>query len=112
MINYPSSNIICLPVAQLNLALTSSGWVSTALMDDHKEAEAIAELSKAIAFKPDMQLLHLRAAFYDSMGDSLSTLRDCEAALCLDPNHADTLELYKKAQDRANEPLHIKRSIL
>ncbi|KAF9596652.1 hypothetical protein IFM89_012851 [Coptis chinensis] len=99
-------------VAQLKLALTSSGWVSTVLMDDHKEAEAIAELSKAIAFKPDLQLLHLRAAFYDSMGDSLSTLRDCEAALCLDPNHADTLELYKKAQDRANEPLHIKRSIL
>ncbi|KAF9596493.1 hypothetical protein IFM89_012224 [Coptis chinensis] len=83
------------------------------LMDDHKEAEAIAELSKAIAFKPDLQLLHLRAAFYDSMGDSLSTLRDyARQQLCLDPNHADTLELYKKAQDRANEPLHIKRSIL
>ncbi|KAF8396963.1 hypothetical protein HHK36_018600 [Tetracentron sinense] len=69
------------------------------LMDDHKEAEAIAELTKAIAFKPDLQLLHLRAAFHDSMGDSASTLRDCEAALCLDPNHGDTLKLYKKPLD-------------
>lgn len=69
-------------------------------MDDHKEAEAIAELTKAIAFKPDLQLLYLRAAFHDSMGDSASTLRDCEAALCLDPNHADTLELYHKTKVR------------
>ncbi|KAK3000118.1 hypothetical protein RJ639_023799 [Escallonia herrerae] len=73
------------------------------LMDDHKEAEAISELTKAIAFKPDLQLLHLRAAFHDSMGDFISTLRDCEAALCLDPSHADTLELYHKARERANE---------
>lgn len=73
------------------------------LMDDHKEAEAIAELTKAITFKPDLQLLHLRAAFHDSMGDHSSTLRDCEAALCLDPNHADTLELYRKTRERANE---------
>ncbi|PIA37449.1 hypothetical protein AQUCO_03000194v1 [Aquilegia coerulea] len=78
------------------------------LMDDHKEAEAIAELTKAITFKPDLQLLHLRAAFYDSMGNSLSTIRDCEAALCLDPNHADTLELHKKAQDRVNDSLQTK----
>ncbi|KAL6519517.1 Ethylene-overproduction protein 1 [Orobanche gracilis] len=73
------------------------------LMDDHKESEAISELSKAIAFKPDLQLLHLRAAFHDSMGDYPSTLRDCEAALCLDPNHSDTVELYQKAQKRASE---------
>lgn len=72
-------------------------------MDDHKEAEAIAELTRAIVFKLDLQLLHLRAAFHDSMGDCVSTLRDCEAALCLDPTHADTLELYHKAKDRANE---------
>ncbi|XP_075489889.1 ethylene-overproduction protein 1-like [Primulina tabacum] len=72
-------------------------------MDDHKEAEAIAELTKAIAFKLDLQLLHLRAAFHDSMGDVSSTLRDCEAALCLDPNHADTVELYRKAQERIHE---------
>ncbi|KAE9600858.1 hypothetical protein Lal_00011336 [Lupinus albus] len=70
------------------------------LMDDHKEAEAIAELTRAIGFKPDLQLLHLRAAFHDSMGDYISTVRDCEAALCLDPNHAETLELCKKAQER------------
>ncbi|KAL9374411.1 hypothetical protein Peur_034031 [Populus x canadensis] len=74
------------------------------LMDDHKEAEAIRELARVIAFKPDLQLLHLRAAFYDSMGDTSCTLRDCEAALCLDPNHTGTIELYKRAQERGNEP--------
>ncbi|XP_072984721.1 ethylene-overproduction protein 1-like [Typha latifolia] len=71
------------------------------LMDDHKEEEAINELSRAIAFKPDLQLLHLRAAFYDSMGDTAATLRDCEAALCLDSTHGDTLELYNKACGQA-----------
>ncbi|KAF8683815.1 hypothetical protein HU200_044750 [Digitaria exilis] len=72
----------------------------TVLMDENKEEEAIAELSGAIAFKPDLQLLHLRAAFFDSMGDRESTLRDCEAALCLDPTHGDTLELYSKSSSR------------
>lgn len=72
-------------------------------MDDHKEKEAIAELTKAIAFKPDLQLLHLRAAFYESMNDYISTVRDCEAALCLDPSHADTVELYNKAKERISE---------
>lgn len=71
-------------------------------MDDHKEAEAIAELTRAIAFRPDLQLLHLRAAFYDSIGDLMSTIRDCEAVLCLDPTHADTLELYQRARQRLN----------
>ncbi|XP_066388948.1 ethylene-overproduction protein 1-like [Miscanthus floridulus] len=74
------------------------------LMDEGKEEEAIAELSGAVAFKPDLQLLHLRAAFFDSMGDSESALRDCEAALCLDPTHGDTLELYSKASTKADEP--------
>ncbi|KAJ4900183.1 tetratricopeptide repeat (TPR)-containing protein [Raphanus sativus] len=69
------------------------------LMDDHKENEAIEELSKAISFKPDLQLLHLRAAFYDSMGEGASAIKDCEAALCMDPGHADTLELYHKARE-------------
>lgn len=73
------------------------------LMDDHREDEAIAELSRAIGFKPDLQLLHLRAAFHDSMGDYISTVRDCEAALCLDPSHAETLELCNKARERINE---------
>ncbi|XAR68782.1 hypothetical protein NMG60_11000147 [Bertholletia excelsa] len=73
------------------------------LMDDHKESEAIAELTKAISFKPDLQLLHLRAAFHDSMGEYTSTLRDCEAALCLDPKHSDTLELYRRARERSEE---------
>ncbi|KAJ4979598.1 hypothetical protein NE237_010378 [Protea cynaroides] len=73
------------------------------LMDDHKETEAIAELTKAIDFKPDLQLLHLRAAFHDSMGDGTSTLRDCEAALYLDPSYTDTIELYNKARERATD---------
>lgn len=72
-------------------------------MDDHKEKEAIDELSRAISFKPDLQLLHLRAAFYESMNDNASTIRDCEAALCLDSSHADTLELYSKARECINE---------
>ncbi|KAL6649751.1 hypothetical protein ACP70R_013975 [Stipagrostis hirtigluma subsp. patula] len=71
------------------------------LMDENKEEEAIAELSRAIAFKPDLQLLHLRAAFFDSMRDHASTLRDCEAALCLDPTHGDTLDLHNKASKKA-----------
>ncbi|KAI8557111.1 hypothetical protein RHMOL_Rhmol05G0309600 [Rhododendron molle] len=69
----------------------------TILMDDHKEAEAISELSKAISFKPDLQLFHLRVAFHDSMGDYISPCLDCEAALCLDPIHTDTIELYHRA---------------
>lgn len=73
------------------------------LMDDHKEKEAIDELSRAITFKPDLQLLHLRAAFYESMSDYICTIRDCEAALCLDSSHADTLELYNKAKELVNE---------
>lgn len=72
-------------------------------MDDHKEAEAIKELSRAIGFKPDLQLLHLRAAFYESIGDCVSAVRDCEAALCLDPGLAETHELRKKAQERIKE---------
>ncbi|AES86773.1 ethylene-overproduction protein [Medicago truncatula] len=69
------------------------------LMDDHKEAEAIEELSRAIEFKPDLQLLNLRAAFYHSINDFASSIRDCEAALCLDPGNAETLETYNKAQE-------------
>ncbi|XWS53366.1 hypothetical protein CRYUN_Cryun11dG0151300 [Craigia yunnanensis] len=74
------------------------------LMDDQKETEAVEELSKAIAFKPDLQMLHLRAAFYESRGDLNSALCDCEAALCLEPNHIDTLDLYNRARDRAIHP--------
>ena len=73
-------------------------------MDDQKETEAVEELSKAIAFKPDLQMLHLRAAFYESIGDLNSALCDCEAALCLEPNHIDTLDLYNRARGRAIHP--------
>ncbi|KAG0455057.1 hypothetical protein HPP92_024349 [Vanilla planifolia] len=38
------------------------------LMDGHKEKEAIAELTRAIAFKADLHLLHLRAAFHEHIG--------------------------------------------
>ncbi|XP_047169685.1 ethylene-overproduction protein 1-like [Vigna umbellata] len=66
------------------------------MMDEQKETEAVEELTKAIKFKPDMQMLHLRAAFYESMGDLSSSLQDCQASLCLDPNHAGTLDLYRR----------------
>ncbi|KAD3336515.1 hypothetical protein R6Q59_028659 [Mikania micrantha] len=73
------------------------------LMDEQKETEAVEELTKAIAFKPELQMLHLRAAFYESMSDYDLALRDCEAALCLDPNHKETLELYNRTQKQAAE---------
>ncbi|KAK7277613.1 hypothetical protein RJT34_22628 [Clitoria ternatea] len=64
------------------------------LMDNHKEEEAIAELSRAIAFKADLHLLHLRAAFHEHKGDVIRALRDCRAALSVDPNHQEMLELH------------------
>ncbi|GAV87393.1 TPR_1 domain-containing protein/BTB domain-containing protein, partial [Cephalotus follicularis] len=72
------------------------------LMDSHKEVEAIAELSRAIAFKADLHLLHLRAAFHDHIGDVLGVLRDCRAALSLDPNHQEMQELNSRVN--SHEP--------
>ncbi|CAN4106146.1 unnamed protein product [Withania somnifera] len=43
--------------------------------------------------------------FMTQIGDLTSAIRDCEAALCLDSNHADTLDLYQKVQQRAKEQL-------
>ncbi|KAL3530921.1 hypothetical protein ACH5RR_010243 [Cinchona calisaya] len=74
------------------------------LMDDQRENEAVEELTKAIAFKPDLQMLNLRAAFHESIGDLSSALRDCQAALCLDHNHRDTLDLYSRTQTQAIDP--------
>ncbi|KAK1428651.1 hypothetical protein QVD17_17490 [Tagetes erecta] len=71
------------------------------LMDEQKETEAVEELTRAISFKPELQMLHLRAAFYESMGAYELALRDCEAALCLDPNHKETLELYNRTLTQA-----------
>lgn len=71
-------------------------------MDSHKEQEAIAELSRAIAFKADLHLLHLRAAFYEHLGDVASALRDCRAALSVDPNHQETIELHTRVN--SHEP--------
>lgn len=68
-------------------------------MDDQREKEAVEELTKALSFKPDLQMLHLRAAFYDSIGDTSSAVRDCQAALCLDPDHSDTLDLYSRTHN-------------
>ncbi|KAK7385558.1 hypothetical protein VNO78_31281 [Psophocarpus tetragonolobus] len=68
------------------------------MMDEQKESEAVEELTKAINFKPDLQMLHLRAAVYEAIGDLSSALQDCQAALCLDPSHTDTLDLYQRAR--------------
>ncbi|KAL1312169.1 hypothetical protein HN51_038775 [Arachis hypogaea] len=72
------------------------------LMDNRKEDEAIAELSRAIAFKADLHLLHLRAAFHEHKGDVLGALRDCRAALSVDPNHQEMLELHSRVN--SHEP--------
>ncbi|KAK6935692.1 Tetratricopeptide repeat [Dillenia turbinata] len=77
------------------------------LMDDQRETEAVEELTKALAFKPDVQMLHLRAAFHESMGDFDSALQDCEAALCLDPSHMNTLDLYSRARHQASHQQEI-----
>lgn len=70
------------------------------LMDNHKEKEAIAELTRAIAFKADLHLLHLRAAFHEHIGDVQGALRDCRAALSVDPNHQEMLELHNRVNSQ------------
>ncbi|MCL7025397.1 hypothetical protein MKW94_026381 [Papaver nudicaule] len=70
------------------------------LMDSHKESEAITELSRAIAFKADLHLLHLRAAFHEHIGDVAGALRDCRAALSVDPNHQEMLELHSRVNSQ------------
>lgn len=65
-------------------------------MDARKEKEAIAELTRAIVFKVDLHLLHLRAAFNQHIGDITGALRDCRAALSVDPNHQEMLELRSR----------------
>uniref|UniRef100_A0A2P2IT46 ETO1-like protein 1 n=1 Tax=Rhizophora mucronata TaxID=61149 RepID=A0A2P2IT46_RHIMU len=72
------------------------------LMDSHKEKEAIAELSRAIAFKADLHLLHLRAAFHEHVVDVTAALRDCRAALSVDPNHQEMLEFHSRVN--SHEP--------
>ncbi|KAJ8899367.1 hypothetical protein K2173_018341 [Erythroxylum novogranatense] len=72
------------------------------LMDNHKEKEAIAELSRAIAFKADLHLLHLRAAFHEHIGEVAAALRDCRVALSVDPNHQEMLELHSRVN--SHEP--------
>uniref|UniRef100_A0A1D1YH66 ETO1-like protein 1 n=1 Tax=Anthurium amnicola TaxID=1678845 RepID=A0A1D1YH66_9ARAE len=70
------------------------------LMDSHKEQEAIGELTRAIAFKADLHLLHLRAAFHEHIGNVSSALRDCRATLSVDPNHQEMLELRSRVNSQ------------
>ncbi|KAM0050060.1 putative tetratricopeptide-like helical domain superfamily [Helianthus debilis subsp. tardiflorus] len=79
----------------MSIPVTNGTYVAV-LIDEQKETKAVEELTEAIAFKPELQMLHLRAAFYESMSDYDLVLRDCEATLCLDPNHKETLELYNR----------------
>ncbi|CAN1233018.1 ETO1-like protein 1 [Linum perenne] len=72
------------------------------LMDSQKEEEAIAELSRAIAFKADLHLLHLRAAFHEHTGHARGALRDCRAALSVDPSHQEMLQLHSRVN--SHEP--------
>jgi tetratricopeptide (TPR) repeat protein len=72
------------------------------LMDNHKDKEAIAELSRAIAFKADLHLLHLRAAFHEHTGDVLRALQDCRAALSVEPTDQEMLELHSRVN--SHEP--------
>ncbi|XP_020590563.1 ETO1-like protein 1 [Phalaenopsis equestris] len=70
------------------------------LMDGHHEKEAIRELTRAIAFKADLHLLHLRAAFHEHIGDAAGALRDCRAALSVDPKHQEMLELHSRVNSQ------------
>ncbi|GAA0184551.1 ubiquitin-protein ligase [Lithospermum erythrorhizon] len=70
------------------------------LMDNQKTEEAISELSRAIAFKVDLHLLHLRAAFHEHVGNVTGALRDCRAALSVDPNHQEMLELHSRVNSQ------------
>ncbi|XP_028051348.1 ETO1-like protein 1 [Camellia sinensis] len=67
------------------------------LMDNHKEKKAIAELSRGIAFKVDLNLLHLRAAFHEHIGDVMGALRDYRVVVSVDPSH-EMLELHSSRE--------------
>ena len=70
------------------------------LMDNHKEKEASEELTKAFDLKANLNLLHLRAAFHEHVGDVSSALQDCRAALSVDPNHQEMLELHHRVNSQ------------
>lgn len=92
----------CLGIFFIFLWVTSNSccYQNPVLMDNHKEREAIAELSRAIAFKADLHLLHLRAAFHEHIGDVSGAMRDCRAALSFDPNHQEMLELRTRVNSQ------------
>ncbi|CAN6455109.1 unnamed protein product [Victoria cruziana] len=62
--------------------------------------EAIFELTKTITFKADFHLLHLRTAFHESIDDISGALHDCRAALSLDPNHPEIIELHSRVHSQ------------
>ncbi|CAL5369871.1 unnamed protein product [Camellia sinensis] len=70
---------------------------SELLMDNHKGKKAIAELSRGIAFKADLNLLHLRAAFHEHIGDVMGALRDYRVVVSVDPSH-EMLELHSSRE--------------
>eukprot|EP00245_Coleochaete_scutata_P007810 TRINITY_DN2357_c1_g2_i1.p1 TRINITY_DN2357_c1_g2~~TRINITY_DN2357_c1_g2_i1.p1 ORF type:complete len:375 (-),score=60.36 TRINITY_DN2357_c1_g2_i1:532-1500(-) len=74
------------------------------LMDSRNDREAIAELSKAIAFKADIQLLHLRAEFYETRLDYRSALCDVRAVLSMDPSYSKSVSLYEHLISLQAEP--------
>ncbi|CAA2981922.1 ETO1 1 [Olea europaea subsp. europaea] len=71
-----------------------AGESGAVLMDNSKAKVAIAEISRTISFKADLHILHLRAAFHEYVGDVMSALRDCRAALSVDPSHQEMMELH------------------
>ncbi|KAL0389461.1 UNVERIFIED_CONTAM: ETO1-like protein 1 [Sesamum calycinum] len=95
-----SSSSLSIQIPCCSALNTWKSIFSAVLMDNHKEKEAIAELSRAIAFKADLHLLHLRAAFHEHIGDVMGALRDCRAALSVDPNHQEMLELHSRVNSQ------------
>ncbi|CAL5382699.1 unnamed protein product [Camellia sinensis] len=63
------------------------------------------KMSCSVLFKADLNLLHLRAAFHEHIGDVMGALRDYRVAVSVDPNH-EMLELH--SSQRAMNPQNTK----
>ncbi|CAL5349899.1 unnamed protein product [Camellia sinensis] len=57
----------------------------------------VVEMSCYVLFKADLNLLHLRAAFHEHIGDVMGALRDYRVAVSVDPNH-EMLELHSSQE--------------
>ncbi|KAI7994747.1 hypothetical protein LOK49_LG11G02381 [Camellia lanceoleosa] len=55
------------------------------------------EMLCSVLFKADLNLLHLRAAFHEHIGDVMGALRDYRVAVSIDPNH-EMLELHSSRE--------------